>query len=85
MFGGSRRRGRGDQRQRDFDLRFPGAMPCVQGEPADRDAEQDLADDDDREGAGGLRQREQPGRNGSDRETIEDQCRGIVGEPFALD
>ena len=57
---------------------------CRESQPI-ADAEQDLADDDDREGAGGLRQREQPGRNGGDREPVEDQRRGVVGKPFALE
>ena len=47
-----------DQRQRDLDLRIARAVPGAQREPADRHAEQDLADDDGREGAGRLGQRE---------------------------
>ncbi len=74
-----------DQRQRDLDLRIPGEMPRPQREPADRDAEQQFAGDDGAEGAGGLRQREQPGRDRRHRETVEDQRGGVVGEPFAFE
>ena len=54
-------------------------------EPADGDAEQHLADDDGGEGAGRLRQREQPGRDRRHREAIEDQRGGVVGKPLALE
>ena len=73
------------QRQRDLDARIarPAAQP--QADPADADAEGDFADDDQGERAGCLRQREQAGCDRGDREAVEDQSGGIVGETFALE
>ena len=43
-----------------------------------------LADQDGGEGAGGLRQRERAGGDGDDREAIQDQRGGIIGEALAF-
>ncbi len=42
------------QRQRDLDARLVRPLPQAQAEPADREAVDDLADDDQDESAGGL-------------------------------
>ncbi len=73
-----------DQRQRDLDLRIACAMPGAERKPTDGGAEQQFDDDDGRERAGRLRQREHAGRNRYHCEAIEDQRGGVVGEAFAF-
>ena len=70
-----------EQRQRDLDLRVARTLAHAQGDPADGNAEQHLADHDDAEGARGLRQREQPGRDRRNRKAVEDQRGRVIGEP----
>ncbi len=60
-------------------------MAGAQGEPADGDAERDLAGDDREKGAGRLRQRERAGRDRDHGEAIEDQRGGVIGKAFALE
>ena len=58
--------------------------PQAQAEPADGDAPDDLAHDDGGEGAGGFAEGEAAGTDRDDREAVEDQRGGIVGEAFAF-
>ncbi len=74
-----------DQRQGQLDLRIPRPFAEAKGEPADADAEGDLTGDDEEEFAGRERQREMPDHDRGKRKAIEDQRRGIIGEPFALE
>ena len=73
------------QRQRDLDLRIARPAPRPQAEPADREAEQDFAGEDRREGARGFRQRERAGGDRHHREAIQDQRGGVVGEALAFE
>ena len=45
----------------------------------------DLADDDQRELAGGLRQGEQPGGDRRDGKAVDNQCGGIVGQTLGIE
>ena len=75
---------RGQQRQRDLDARIARPAAQAQAEPADGDAIGDLAHDDESKGARGVGEGEQAGAHGGDREAVEDQGRGVIGEPLAL-
>ena len=75
---------RRQQRQRDLDARIARPAAQAQAEPADGDAVGDLADDDEDEGAGGVGEGKQAGAHGGDREAVEDQGRGVIGEALAL-
>ena len=75
---------RRQQRQRDLDARIARPAAQAQAEPADGDAVGDLAHDDESEGAGGVAEGEQAGAHRGHREAVEDQGRGVIGEPLAL-
>ena len=72
------------QRQRDLDARIAGPAAQAQADPADGDAVGDLAHDDEREGASSVGEGEQAGAHGGDREAVEDQGGGVIGQPLAL-
>ena len=58
--------------------------PQAQAEPADGEAPDDLAHDDGGEGAGCFAEGEAAGTDRDDREAVEDQRGGIVGDAFAF-
>jgi hypothetical protein len=72
------------QRQRDFDARIARPAPQAQAKPADGNAIGNFADDDQNKCSGGLAEREETGRDCSNRKAVEDQGRGIVGHSFAV-
>ena len=74
-----------DQRQRDLDLRIAGEMALPQREPADRDAEQQFAGDDEAKVPAACGSENSPVDDRRHREAVEDQRGGVVGEPFALE
>jgi hypothetical protein len=73
------------QRQRYLYTRIARPLPQTQAQPADRDAIQDFANDDEREGAGGFLKRERAGHGRGHRKTVQDQGSRVVGEPFSFE
>jgi hypothetical protein len=73
------------QRHGDFDASIarPAAQP--QAHPAHRNAPEDFANDNQREIAGGLRQREHAGAYRGNGEAVEDQRGRVIGEAFAFE
>jgi hypothetical protein len=74
-----------EQRQRQLDAWILGPVPQPQAEPADGDAEEQFAGDDDDERTRGLDQREGAGAHRQNGEAIENQRRGVVGEALAFE
>ena len=73
------------QRQRDLDAGITRPTAQAQADPADADAVGDFADDNERKLSGGLREREQAGRDRRDGKAVKDQGRGVVGETFPIE
>ena len=78
---------RRQHRERDLDRRIVHPAPQAQHQPADADTPEDFADDDGDERSRGLTEREHAGAHRGDREPIEDERGGVVGQslPFEHD
>jgi hypothetical protein len=71
-------------RERDLDRRIVDPPAQAQHQPADADAPEDFADDDGNERARRLTERKRTGAHGGDREPIQNERGGVVGQslPF---
>jgi hypothetical protein len=76
---------RGHQRQRYLYTRVARPLPQTQAQPADRDAIQDFADDDERKRARRFLKREHASDGSGDGKAVENQGSRVVGEPFSFE
>ena len=72
------------KRQRDLDARLASPLAQAQAEPADREAVDELADDDQHKGAGRLTERKRAGADRDDGKAVKHERGRVIGEAFAF-